>query len=86
MTNCIELQKAVDEKLFDLFEKEKRFMSHLTIARVKSIKAKREFLEELEKISFPKMRFMIEKFKLKKSTLSRKGPVYEDLEIYPLEQ
>ena len=45
-----ELQKDVDEKLSGLFEKEKRFMSHLTIARVKSIRDKKKFLEELNKL------------------------------------
>lgn len=86
MANCEKLQKDVDEKLSDLFEKEKRFMGHLTIARVKTVKNKKDFLEELEKINPPKMKFEVKDFRLKKSTLSKNGPVYEDLEIYSLEQ
>lgn len=35
-----ELQVVVDEKLSGLFPKEERFMSHLTIARVKNVKVK----------------------------------------------
>ncbi len=85
MTNCEELQKAVDEKLSGLFEKEKRFMSHLTIVRVKSVKNKKEFLEEIERISFQKIKFKVKDFRLKKSTLNKKGPVYDDLEEYSLE-
>ena len=85
LTNFEALQKIVDEKLSSLFPKEKRFMSHLTIARVKSVENKKEFLEELERIKFPEIKFKVKDFRLKKSTLSRKGPVYEDLEEYPLE-
>ena len=83
--NCNELQKEVDEKLEDLFEKEKRFMGHLTIARVKEIKDKKKFREELKKIKIPKMKFIVENFNLKKSKLGRPGPIYEDIEIYNLE-
>ena len=48
LSNCDELQKEIDEKLKDLFEKEKRFMSHLTIARVKNVKDKKIFLGKLK--------------------------------------
>jgi 2'-5' RNA ligase len=41
LKNCEELQKQVDESLKNLFPKEKRFMGHLTIARVKSINNKK---------------------------------------------
>ena len=58
----LELQKQIDEKLKDLFPVEERFMSHLTIARVKNIKDKKLFLEELKKIRVPKMEFPIERF------------------------
>ena len=79
------LQKEIDEKLKDLFEKEKRFMSHLTIARVKSLKDKEKFLEELKMIKIPKIKFVVDKFKLKKSVLTSAGPVYETLEEYGLD-
>ncbi|PIN77246.1 RNA 2',3'-cyclic phosphodiesterase [Candidatus Woesearchaeota archaeon CG10_big_fil_rev_8_21_14_0_10_34_12] len=73
-----ELQKEIDESLRDLFEREKRFMSHLTIARVKSIKDKKLLLDELGKIKFD-FEFGVKKFFLKKSTLTEKGPTYENL-------
>jgi 2'-5' RNA ligase len=85
LTNCEELQKKIDESLKDLFKEEQRFMSHLTIARVKSIKDKKEFLEELKKIKISGISFTVKKFKLKKSVLTEKGPVYEDLAEYSLE-
>ena len=78
------LQKEIDSKLKGLFEPEKRFMSHLTIARVKSIKDKKEFLEKLKRIKIPTMKFIVSNFKLKKSTLTPQAPIYEDIEIYAL--
>ena len=85
LNNCNGLQKEVDEKLSSLFEKEKRFMSHLTIARVKKIKNKYEFLKELKELKVPKIKFKVESFKLKKSILTEHGPIYETLEKYNLD-
>lgn len=84
MTDCKKLQIAIDEKLKDLFDKEKRFMGHLTIARVKSIRNKKDFLEKLGKIKIPKINFIVDNFRLKKSTLTEKGPTYKILEQYNL--
>ena len=84
LTNCDELQKEVDEKLGNLFEKEKRFMSHLTIARVKSVRNKKEFLDELKKIKILKMKFVVDKFELKESALMQRGPIYKTIEEYKL--
>ncbi len=84
LTNCSEIQQIVDDKLKDLFEMENRFMSHLTIARIKKIKNKELFLEELKSIKIPEIKFKVENFKLKKSVLTSKGPEYETLEKYKL--
>lgn len=84
LAGCGELQKEIDEKLSSLFGKEERFMSHLTIARVKSVKDKEKFISELGKIDYEKKEFCVSEFKLKKSTLTEKGPVYEDIEVYNL--
>ena len=84
MTNCDELQKKIDESLKDLFSEEDRFMSHLTIARVKSIKDKKEFLEDLEKIEIPEINFNVENFRLKESVLVKEGPRYKMIEEYDL--
>jgi RNA 2',3'-cyclic 3'-phosphodiesterase len=84
MKNCDELQKKVDDALFGLFEKEKRFMGHLTIARIKGLKDKKNFITKLKKIKISEMKFIVKNFNLKKSTLTEKGPVYEDIEIYNL--
>jgi len=94
LTNCDALQKEIDDSLKGLFKPEERFMSHLTILRVKNVensprddfgKPKKEFLEKLKKIKIPKINFIVENFKLKSSTLKSEGPVYGDIEIYNLE-
>ena len=72
------LQKEIDEALDGLFEKEERFMSHITIARVKNIADKKKLIEYLENINPSKISFKVEKFYLKKSELTSEGPVYED--------
>jgi len=79
LTNCGKLQEEVDKRLASLFPKEERFMSHLTIARVKNVANKKEFLEKLEEIKIPGIRFSVDNFKLKKSTLTAEKPVYEDI-------
>jgi len=85
MTNCEELQKEIDKKLSDLFEKERRFMGHLTIARVKQIRNDKTFFNKLLKVKIPEMNFIVKDFKLKKSKLGRPGPIYEDIAVYELE-
>ena len=84
LTNCEELQQKIDSSLEGLFKPERRFMSHLTLARVKNVKDKDKFLKELEKIKLKNITFMVNEFKLKKSTLTEHGSVYEDLEVYSL--
>lgn len=85
LKNCSRLQKLIDECLKDLFPKEERFMSHMTIARVKYIKNKNYFLGELDKIKIPPgLKFKVNNFELKKSTLTLDGPIYETLERYTL--
>lgn len=80
----LDLQKKIDEKLSDLVEKEDRFMSHITIARVKSVGAKKELFKYLESIKSKNMKFKIDSFSFKKSELFESGPIYENLEEYSL--
>ena len=76
------LQKKIDEALEGLFEKEERFMSHLTIARVKYVKDKKGFIECVSKIKAKEIRFKVDNFRLKKRELKKLGPVYETLEEF----
>ncbi len=79
-----QLQKKVDEALKNLFKPEERFMSHITIARVKKVGDKKGLIEYLKSIKPKKIRFKVDNFILKKSELLPDGPVYEDLESYNL--
>lgn len=81
----LELQKQIDEKLKDLFHPEKRFMSHLTIARVKDVKDNKLFLEELGKIKTQNLKFSVREFYLMKSELNEGGPIYTDIEAFRLQ-
>jgi len=80
----LDLQKQIDEKLSGLFEKESRFMSHLTVARVKLVKDKKLFLEELGKIKTQNIKFSVREFYLIKSELKEQGPIYTDIEAFKL--
>lgn len=79
-----ELQKEIDNKLKDIFAPEERFMSHITIARIKNVSSKKEFLEYLKSLRPKKHEFVVNEFFLKKSELLESGPVYTDLEEYKL--
>ena len=85
LPNCEKLQKEVDKKLEGLFEIEKKFMSHLTIARTKHIQDKKKFLEDLEKIKITPLEFEIKEFVLKESVLSKGKHTYQDIKRYKLE-
>jgi 2'-5' RNA ligase len=76
------LQRNIDEELKKLFKKEKDFKPHLTLARVKYIEDKKSFIEKLKIINIENKKIDVNKFKLVKSTLTPKGPIYEDLEVF----
>lgn len=56
-----------------------KFESHITIARIKYIKNKEEFFKKLKEIKIKPMKFVVDSVKLKKSTLTREGSIYEDI-------
>ncbi|WP_457550196.1 RNA 2',3'-cyclic phosphodiesterase [Archaeoglobus sp.] len=82
------LADAVESSLRSLgFRRDKDFVAHATVARVKKISpSDREKLlravERYKDYNFGEM--VVENFRLKKSTLTPKGPIYEDVEIYEL--
>jgi len=77
------LQKEIDEKLEGLFKKDKRFVGHITIARVKSCE-KKNLIDKIKKINL-KEEFFVENFKLLCSELTSSGPIYSTLENFELE-
>lgn len=78
----LELQKNIDESLKPLFRKEKEFKAHITLARAKYPEDKVQFVKELRMLNVEGRRIEIKDFRLIKSTLSQKGPVYEDLAVF----
>ena len=87
--NFEKLQSLVESLICPLgFEMENRpFSAHLTIARVKNISNKEQALlsEKIKKLSNVAIGEMnVDRIKLKKSTLTKKGPIYEDLYVKEL--
>lgn len=79
----IELQDQIERSLKEFkFKKDFEFHPHITLARVKFVKDKINFIETLKKIGIVKKPVKVNNFKLIKSTLTPNGPVYEDLEVY----
>lgn len=77
------LQKRIDEEMEKAgFKREERFMSHVTIARIKYVKDVKKFKEYVQRISAKKIEFEIDRFKLKSSELKPIGPVYRDVGVY----
>lgn len=85
VNDCDQLQKEIDNVLEGIFQKESRFMSHLTIARVKKVDDKNKFFDIIKKIAVPKMFFIVDKFYLMESILKRQGSEYNVLEEYNLD-
>ncbi|MBE9390515.1 RNA 2',3'-cyclic phosphodiesterase [Fervidicoccus fontis] len=81
--SIMELYKKVSSSLVAHkvpFEREKDFTPHLTIARIKgreNIKRLASFINEFSSIEIGEVVF--DKLKLKKSTLTPKGPIYDDI-------
>ena len=77
--NLIKIFEDVDKKLSNLgFKKEREYVPHLTIGRVKFIENKKQLKDKIEKfkdVDFGE--FEAKKLKLYKSTLTPNGPIYE---------
>ncbi len=80
----IKLQKDIDEKLGDLFQKDLRFMPHLTLERIKFIDPfkRKKFVDEVKKIAVRPKDFAVDSFELVESALTPDGPVYKVLESF----
>ncbi len=80
-----QLAHAVNDVLDVIVPHEKReFVSHVTIARVKSVPDESLLREFLEQTPIPKFTFDVTEFVLKDSVLSDAGPYYKVLETYLL--
>lgn len=72
-----DLQKLLDNNLENLgFVKDERFMSHITLARMKKIIDKTIFLDYIKNLKHREVKFKIKEICFKKSELLPDGPVY----------
>jgi len=77
------LQKQIDEALQGLFTKEKQFVPHITLSRVKAITDKAVFAKQLEALEVKPLSFPVTQFALIQATLrGKEGPLYEKLGVY----
>ncbi|MGE4550442.1 MAG: RNA 2',3'-cyclic phosphodiesterase [Opitutales bacterium] len=77
------LQQQVDAALAPLFEPERRFMGHVTIARTKGIP--KPLQRDLEALKPSGRTAKAGSFSLQESRLSHLGPRYETIERYQLQ-
>ncbi|MGF7118447.1 RNA 2',3'-cyclic phosphodiesterase [Methanobacterium oryzae] len=80
------LQKDLDEEFVKMgFKKERSYVPHLTIGRVKGAKNKAELLSKLKDLGNIEIGEMdINKIVLKKSELTPSGPIYTTLKEFDL--
>jgi len=80
------IKDIIEEKLFEIgINKEtKEFNSHVTVARIKSVKDRAKFLDLVKGLQIKKMSFEVENISLVKSELTRNGPRYKILEEFKL--
>jgi|SRR3989338_6733573 len=74
--SVLHLQKSIDAVLSPLFKKEKDFKAHITLARVKFIEDKANFMKMLGNIMVEKRKIEVNEFLLVKSELKPAGHIY----------
>ncbi len=83
-----ELQQKIESSLAEpgIKKDNRKFAAHITLGRVKFVKDKKVLMERIKSIDIKTEEFILDSFKLKKSTLTKQGPVYEDLAVFPVKQ
>jgi 2'-5' RNA ligase len=80
------LQEEIDKKMEKLgFIREERFMSHITIARLKKAIDKKIMFDYVKNLKHREIKFEVKEFCFKKSELLAEGPVYDNISEYKLE-
>ncbi len=78
------LQKQVDTLMSEWFKPEERFMSHITLARVKQVYNRQELFTFLDDIHIKPCTLSTKHIHLMKSALTPDGPIYETIASYSL--
>ncbi|MEM4658387.1 MAG: RNA 2',3'-cyclic phosphodiesterase [Candidatus Methanosuratincola sp.] len=83
----MEIARKLDNALARFgFPKEKRFVPHITIGRVRSPRNREALLNILDRHSQTAFgTALVDRLVLKKSTLTGSGPLYTDLKVFPFE-
>ena len=76
------MQKQIDKATFKIKRDNKKFESHLTTVRVKSVIDKSRLIKEVKKIHFKNLDFEIKEFVLMKSELFPEGPKHKIIEKF----
>jgi len=79
-----DLHAKIHDSIKSIVNLDNRFESHITLARIKSIKDREKFLDKIKSINIEKIGFEAGKFALKKSTLTEKGAFYEEISEFNL--
>lgn len=83
--SLVELSMMIDAVLEPIVAKEVRsFIPHVTLARIKYVEEKEQFLNAVKRSSLEPIEFQVQEFVLMESTLNREGPEYSTLFHYPL--
>ncbi len=77
-------QEEVESALLHYFPRGK-FHPHITLARVKYVLEKEKFVSLVKSVNVNQINFLVDKFVLYKSTLTRDGPAYEIVKEFDLE-
>ena len=82
--STLQLQKSIDTILSPSFKKEKDFKAHVTLARVKFVEDKANFVKMLRDIRVEKRKIEVTEFLLVKSELKPTGPIYTTIAKFQL--
>lgn len=77
-------QSFLEQGLSWIKSEEREFKNHITLARIKKIENKEDFLYAVDNFGVPPLEFKIKEFVLKQSELTPEGPVYTILGRYKL--
>ena len=79
-----QLQQDIEKSLepFKFKKDYKDFHPHITLARIKFVKDKEALINKIKNIKPKQQEFKISKFSLYKSTLTKQGPIYEEIKSF----
>ncbi len=79
------MMREIDDEISKIgFRKEKNYIPHITVFRVKKVHNKNRLRELLKKSKIPKVKFILKEVVLYESVLRQEGPTYLPLKVYHL--